>query len=96
MEMETDISRTLVRFLDTGVDGQEIRQLCRTAIAHRIREIKLAAAHAVVQARSCDLMDDPEGSTDAHQQARKLQREYHDFYAQWLGLAGPIADEEQA
>ncbi len=61
MEMETDISRTLVRFLDTGVDGQEIRQLCRTAIAQRIREIKPAAAQAVVQARSCDLMDNPEG-----------------------------------
>ena len=55
MDIGTDISRALIEFLDTGVDGQEIRQLCRAAIAKRIREIKVASAQAVVEARSCDL-----------------------------------------
>ena len=86
-----DIAKSLVQYLDTGVDGQEIRQLCRAAVAQRIREIKLASAQAVVQARSCDLMDDPEGSNVALEQARRLQREYHEFYAQWLGLEGPVS-----
>ena len=86
-----DISRMLVQYLDTGVDGHEIRQLCRAAIAQRIREIKLAAAQAVVQAKSCDLTDNPEGSNAALYLARSLQREYHEFYAQWLGLEGPVA-----
>lgn len=84
-----DIAGMLVQYLDTGVDGLEIRQLCRAAVAQRIRDIKLASAQAVVQARSCDLMNDPGGSNAAHEQARRLQRQYHDFYAQWLVLEGP-------
>ncbi len=67
-----DIAKMLVQYLDTGVDGLEIRQLCRATVAQRIREIKLASAQAVVQARSCDLLDDLGGSNAAHEQARRL------------------------
>lgn len=93
-----DVADILTKYLDRGVDGQEIRQLCRVAVAQRIRDIKLATAQAVVQAKSRDVMDDPDGSDAALQQARNLQKEYREFYAEWLGLVqwpgpdGTVAD----
>ena len=86
-----DIARSLAEFLGTGVDSQEIRALCRAAVAQSIREIKLASAQAVVLATSCVIMDDPGGSNATLDQARRLQWEYHEFYAQWLVLEGPAA-----
>ena len=83
-----DIVKLLPEYLDVGVDEEELRQLSLAAVAQRIREVKLAVAQAVVQARACTLMDNLEGSNTALQQARRLQREYHEFYAQWRRLSG--------
>lgn len=81
-----DVIKVLPEYLDLGVDQEEMRQIALTVLAQRIREIKLSVAQAVVQARSCELMDNPEGSSASLQQAHRLQLEYHEFYAQWLGL----------
>ena len=83
-----DVIKVLPEYLDFGVDKEEMRQIALTAVAQHIREIKLSVALAVVQARACTLMDNLEGSNTALQQARRLQREYHEFYAQWLRLSG--------
>ncbi len=89
-----DVIKLLPQYLDLGVDQEEMRQITLTALAQRIREIKLSVAQAVVQARACTLLDNLEGSNTALQQARRLQREYHDFYAQWRRLGGPGSGEE--
>ncbi|MCH7713759.1 MAG: hypothetical protein IIC99_09065 [Chloroflexi bacterium] len=86
-----DVIKLLPEYLDMGVDQEEMRQITLAALAQRIREVKLSVAQAVVQARACTLMDDTEAAGTALQQARRLQREYHEFYAQWLGLEGPVA-----
>ena len=83
-----DIVKLLPEHLDLGVDQEEMRQIALAAVAQRIREIKLSVAQAVVQARACTLMDNLEGSNTSLQQARRLQREYHEFYAQWRRLSG--------
>ena len=89
-----DIVKLLPEYLDLGVDQEEMRQIALAAVAQRIREIKLSVAQAVVQARACTLLDNLEGSNTALQQARRLQREYHEFYAQWRRLSG--SDNQEA
>ena len=89
-----DIVKLLPEYLDIGVDQEEMRQLSFAAVAQRIREVKLAVAQSVVQARACTLMDNLEGSNKALEQARRLQREYHEFYAQWRRLGGSGSGEE--
>jgi hypothetical protein len=60
--------------------------ITQAALAKRIRDLKLAIAEAVVQARACTLLDNLEGSHQALQRARQFQREYHHFYAEWQRL----------
>ena len=83
---ESDIVNLLPEYLDMGVDQEEMRQIALAALAQRVRDIKLAVAQSVVQARASTLLDNLEGANAALQQARRLQREYHEFYAQWLRL----------
>ena len=83
-----DVIKLLPEYLDMGVGQEEMRQIALAALAQRIREIKLSVAQAVVQAGSSTLMENPEGSDTALQQARRLQREYYEFYAQWRRLSG--------
>ena len=87
-----DIVNLLPEYLDMGVDQEEMRQIALAALAQRVRDVKLAVAQAVVQARASTLMDNLEGANTALQQARRLQREYHEFYAQWRRLADPSDD----
>lgn len=84
-----DIIKLLPEYLDTGVDAEELTQIAQAALAQRIRDLKLAIGQAVVQARSCTLLDNLEGSHQALQRARQLQREYHHFFAEWTRLNPP-------
>lgn len=83
-----DVVKILPEYLDIGVDDEEMRQISLAAVAQRIRQLKLAVAQSVVQARSSTLMDNLEGANSSLQQARRLQQEYHHFYAQWRRLGG--------
>jgi hypothetical protein len=91
-----DVIESLPEYLDLGVDQGEMRQIALAALAQRIREIKLSVAQAVVQATACSLMDDVDGANAARQQARRLQREYHEFHAQWRRLSGLETTEPEA
>ena len=92
-----DVVKLLPEYLDIGVDEEEMRQISLAAVAQRIRELKLAVAQSVVQARASTLMDNLEGANSSLQQARRLQQEYHHFYAQWRRLGGlaPAGEEEK-
>ena len=92
-----DIVKLLPEYLDLGVDAEEMQHIALAALARRIRDLKLAIAEAVMQARACTLMDNLDGSNKALQQARHLQREYHHFYTEWrrLGGEGPGGSEEE-
>lgn len=89
-----DIVNLLPEYLDLGVDQEEMRQIALAALAQRIRDLKISVAQAVVQARACTLLDNLEGSSTALQQARRLQREYHEFYAQWRRLS--VSENQEA
>jgi hypothetical protein len=84
-----DIIQLLPEYLDLGVDQEELVAVTQAALAKRVRDLKLAIAEAVVQARACTLLDNLEGSHQALQRARQLQREYHHFYAEWTRLQVP-------
>jgi hypothetical protein len=84
-----DIIKLLPEYLDLGVDQDELVAIALAALAKRIRDVKLATAEAVVQARACILLDNLEGSHQALQRARQLQREYHHFFAEWQRLVKP-------
>lgn len=81
-----DIIQLLPEYLDLGVDQKELVAVTQAALAKRVRDLKLAIAEAVVQARACTLLDNLEGSHQALQRARQLQREYHHFFAEWSRL----------
>jgi hypothetical protein len=81
-----DIIKLLPEYLDLGVDANELVAITQAALAKRIRDLKLAIAEAVVQARACTLLDNLEGSHQALQRARQLQKEYHHFFAEWRRL----------
>jgi len=81
-----DIHEILPEYLDLGVDASELIAISQAALAKRIRELKLAIAEEVVQARACTLMDNLEGSHQALHRARQLRQEYHHFYSEWTRL----------
>ena len=81
-----DIIQLLPEYLDLGVDQDELEAVTQAALAKRIRDLKLAIAEAVVQACACTLLDNLEGSHQALQRTRQLQREYHHFFAEWSRL----------
>jgi trehalose-6-phosphate synthase len=92
-----DIVKLLPEYLDLGVDADELVAISQAALAKRIRDLKLAIAEAVVQARACTLMDNLEGSHQALHRARQLQQEYHHFHAEWSRLQAspsPLAERE--
>jgi hypothetical protein len=82
-----DIIKLIPEYLDLGVDQDELVAIAQAALAKRIRDLKLAIAEAVVQARACTLLDNLEGSHQALARARQLQREYHHFHAEWVRLS---------
>jgi hypothetical protein len=84
-----DIIQLLPEYLDLGVDQDELVAITQAALAKRIRDLKLAIAEAVIQARAGTLLDNLEGSHQALQRARQLQREYHHFFAEWSRLQVP-------
>ena len=90
-----DIIQLLPEYLDSGVDQDELVAVTQAALAKRIRDLKLAIAEAVVQARAGSLLDNLEGSHQALHRARQLQREYHHFYAEWSRLQVPLEDPEE-
>jgi len=90
-----DIIKILPEYLDNGVDAEELAQIAQAALAQRIRDLKLAIAQAIVQARSCTLLDNLEGSHQALHRARQLQKEYHHFYAEWQRLSNPVPPNAQ-
>ena len=90
-----DIIQLLPEYLDLGVDQDELVAVTQAALAKRIRDLKLAIAEAVVQARAGSLLDNLEGSHQALHRARQLQREYHHFYAEWSRLQVPLEDPEE-
>lgn len=84
-----EIIKLLPEYLDLGVDQEELVAITQAALAKRIRDLKLAIGEAVVQARACTLLDNLEGSHQALQRARQLQKEYHHFFAEWSRLQLP-------
>jgi hypothetical protein len=76
----------LAKYLDIGVDKDELRQIALAALARRLRELKLAVGDAVVHAQGEMLSSRPAGVEQALAQARRLQKEYHSLYCQWQDL----------
>ena len=81
-----EIVKLLSQFLDVGVDGEELRQIALAALAHRLRELKLAIGVAVVDAQG-ELMEGCLPGVDRSlQKARRLGEEYRSMYRQWCAL----------
>lgn len=81
-----EIIKLLSQILDVGVDEEELRQIALAALAHRLRELKLAIGAAVVEAQGemsegCLL-----GVDQSLQKAGRLGDEYRSAYRQWCAL----------
>lgn len=81
-----EIIALLSQYLDVGVDGGELRQIALAALAHRLRDLKLAIGLAVVEAQGEMMAGCLLGVDQSLQRAGRLREEYRALYRQWCDL----------
>jgi len=87
LRTRVSILNLLSQYLGPDVDQTELVAIAQAALAKRIRDLKLAIAEAVVQARACALASNLSDSDQALRRARQLQQEYHYFCGEWTVLS---------
>ena len=88
-----DIVKLLPEYLDTGLEDGELNEIAEFALAQHIKQLKVAIANSVINARSATLMDNMEGSSKALGEARKFKKQYHHFQAELARLRGSGIEE---
>lgn len=93
-----DTNNLLPKYLDIGVEEEEMKVITLMALQGRLKQLKVAIAEMILQAQASLFMDNLEGQNVSLKQARKLKKEYHHFYAEYRRLMGdevsPLDDED--
>lgn len=69
------------------LDG-EAQAIILTALAERLRTLKVSYADAVIEARDCSRMDNLGGANAALRRAKELKKRYMAAFADWKHLGG--------
>jgi len=87
-----DTKDVLAKYLDVGVEDEEMETITLMAIQNRLKQLKMAIAESIIQSQAAAQVDNLEGSNAALKQARKLKNEYHHFYAELRRLRGEVEE----